>query len=55
MRLSVLTLKKQTAESAENMVKNAMKVFETSDVELVKTTATEDDRIDELFYKTWLS
>ena len=36
------------------MVKNAMKAFETSDVELARTTAAEDDKIDELFYQTWV-
>lgn len=41
-------------EIAENMVKNAMKAFETSDVELAKTTAAEDDKIDELFSIAWL-
>lgn len=37
-----------------NMVKNAIKAFETSDVELARTTAAEDDKIDELFYQTWV-
>ena len=41
-------------EIAENMVKNAMKAFETSDVELARTTAAEDDKIDKLFYQTWV-
>lgn len=41
-------------EIAENMVKNAIKAFETSDVKLAKTTAAEDNRIDKLFYSTWL-
>ena len=41
-------------EIEENMVKNAIRPFETSDVELAKTTAAEDDRIDKLFYSTWL-
>ncbi|MDF1533664.1 MAG: phosphate signaling complex protein PhoU [Methanosarcinaceae archaeon] len=40
-------------EIAENMVKNAIKAFVTSDVELAKTTAAEDDRVDKLFYSTW--
>ena len=41
-------------EIAENMVKNAIKAFETSDVKLAKTTASEDDMVDKLFYSTWL-
>ena len=36
------------------MVKNAIKAFETSDVELAKTTAAEDDKVDELFSMVWL-
>ena len=41
-------------EIAENMVKNAIRAFETSDVELAKTTAAEDDKVDELFSMVWL-
>ena len=28
--------------------------FETSDVELARTTAAEDNKIDKLFYQTWV-
>ena len=49
-----LTNISKMGEIAENMVKNAMKAFETSDVELARATAAEDDKIDELFYKTWV-
>ena len=28
--------------------------FETSDVELARTTAAKDDKIDKLFYPTWV-
>jgi phosphate transport system protein len=42
------------AEIAEEMVKNAIKAFETSDMELAKAAASDDDKIDRLFYDVWL-
>lgn len=42
------------AEIAEDMVKNAIKAFDTSDMELAKATAAEDDKIDKLFSDVWL-
>ncbi|MBN1134279.1 MAG: phosphate signaling complex protein PhoU [Methanosarcinaceae archaeon] len=39
---------------AENMVKNAIKAFDTSDLELAKLAASEDDKIDSLFSDVWL-
>jgi phosphate transport system protein len=42
------------AEVAEDMVKNAIKAFETSDMELAKAAASEDDKIDRLFSDVWM-
>ncbi|MBN2487455.1 MAG: phosphate signaling complex protein PhoU [Methanosarcinaceae archaeon] len=42
------------AEIAEDMVKNAIKAFDTSDVELAKAAAAEDDQVDKLFSDVWL-
>jgi len=35
------------------MVKNMIKTFETSEMDIAKITAAENDRIDELFHMTW--
>lgn len=42
------------AEIAEDMVKNAIKAFDISDVELAKAAAAEDDKVDKLFSDVWL-
>ena len=41
------------AEIAEDMVKNAIKAFETSDMELAKAAALADNNIDKLFSDVW--
>ena len=42
------------AEIGGNMLKNSIRAFETADVELAKSTAQEDEKVDKLFYELWM-
>ena len=42
------------AEIGGDMLKNSIKAFETADVELAKSTAQEDEKVDKLFYELWM-
>ncbi|MEA1985356.1 MAG: phosphate signaling complex protein PhoU [Euryarchaeota archaeon] len=42
------------AEIGGDMLKNSIRAFETADVELAKSTAQEDEKVDKLFYELWM-
>lgn len=45
---------KKMGDIAVSMLRDSIRAFETSDVELAKRTAKEDDKIDRLFYSVWM-